>query len=204
MFKESQSLDSDYFSLFGRDLVWQLRSGEIQKIDNLDTFSVNKGEVCLTRDHDIAGKVWDRYFELGIISAASKFLHIDAHDDLYMPAVLPNSFLDLTQTKYQVGSFILPRAHLGLLSEIIWIRPPRVTQSGTGTKSYPQSINCNDLLHKPFVIEFDSIPTVSTDILDIDLDFFTNMYGDAVPHWMFTMLVKETWRLLEKELRIIS
>lgn len=200
MFKELQSLDAGYFSLFGRDLIWQLRSGEIRYINNLDTFPAKEGEVYLARDHDIASKVWDRYFKLGIISAPCKLVHIDVHDDLYMPPVLPSSFLDLTQTKYQVGSFILPRAHLGLISEIIWVRPPRVTQRGTGVKSYPQSINSNDLQHRPSVIEFDSIPTVSTDILDIDLDFFTNMYGDAVPNWMFTMLVKRNLEIIRKRI----
>ena len=144
------------------------------------------------RNHDGAGKVWDRAFQAGAIKQHSVLCHIDAHDDLAKRGILPCSFAELTKKNYQVGSFILPRVNVGIIDTIIWIKPKgedptNKLRRNTETASFvnfPSSLEAEDLRNKPLVHTTDKITPASADLLDIDLDFFTQGLSKFTPNFV--------------------
>ena len=145
--------------------------------------------VFIMFDHNEAGKVWDRAYQFGLLNCNSHLTHVDAHDDLSLRKPLPTSYEELVDREYQAGSFILPRVNIGMIGKITWVKPlnhslptTQVTQSpGSSVLSYPYSICANDLRNKPTISETSEIPYMDSDLLDIDLDFFTHGLSPHMP-----------------------
>jgi len=123
--------------------------------------------VFYMQDHDAAGPVWDAARELGIIPRGATLVHVDAHDDLAVRLPLPEAPADLSHLSYDVGAFIMPRVHAGIISHIAWVHPENV--------SPPEDSGQTDGL----LVGTIKFPKMKAELLDIDLDYFTK----KIPQW---------------------
>jgi hypothetical protein len=156
--------------------------------------------IFLMHDHKEAGRVWKKAFELGVIGKNLSLLHIDAHDDL----ALRNPFPD---GEPQNESFILPLVEKGLIRDITWVcNHPNAPvdfepDAHSVTVPYPYSLTHPSLTKRPIVSEVGKLTDIQAfDLLDIDLNFFTEDVNQNVPdfwlRWRTRKSMEETMRLV--------
>ncbi len=179
---QSNYLD-EVFSFGNKRSVWLAEKFTLHKVDRLRREDFTGLPIFIMRDHDGAGRIWDQALELSILPKNSTLVHIDAHHDLGLPDELPNSVEELSFANFQAGSFILPRVNTGIIKDIVWIRSkstdPRLADMN-------RNIGSSRLLAKPNVKVVKGIPKMQADLLDIDLDFFTDGNGE----WYQNSLLK--------------
>jgi hypothetical protein len=167
--------------------------------------------VFFVQDHNAAGFIWDQAHALGKISDHSTLMHVDAHDDLALRLPLPRDTQELSSLSYEVGSFILPRVHLGIIDTIVWMHPSSVHPPlGLGEydhlsfTSYPDSLQSRRLAHTPHVIETIQVPDIHAEILDIDLDYFTQDAPTYYPDFIFQKTVRNVITELKRRVQNVK
>jgi hypothetical protein len=153
----------------------------------------------LMHHHNHAGKVWDRAFELGVIGEKSNLLHIDAHDNLAIREPFPG-------TEQGVGSFILPRVESGVIRSITWLTHLPYAQPGfdNGQSAsfihYPNSLVSPLLTRRPTVQEISKLTEKEPfDLLDIDLDYFTQGLNQQIPDFILRLQTRKFMRELQEK-----
>ena len=161
--------------LFGakRKEIWQMQSGQINRFNDNEII-IPGVSLFLMKDHDGAGKIWDFAYEQQTINHAT-LLHVDAHDDLAFRLPLPATFTQLQESEFQVGSFIVPRINLGIISKMIWVFPRNMRDA---------------YARHPQVEITKEIPVIEAELIDIDLDFFTYNLPIGYPNFLLKQRAK--------------
>lgn len=189
------SLYNDFIYSSDRKKLWKVDNQVLRPLENTDDDCRTTAKIYVMKDHDSAGRIWDKMFMYGKLCSGATMVHIDAHDDLAIHGYLPESMDELNTANYEVGSFILPRVNIGMIGAIYWVHPKRMKQymvtndSHAAVVSYPHSIISPRLRIQPQVVTTPDVPHVAADLLDIDLDFFTAGLSDLCPNIVLKMQV---------------
>jgi hypothetical protein len=186
------SLEEVLFS-FGKKKIWAFDNAGFREVVEPKGEDFFGRRLFVMQDHDKAGKIWDWAYLYRAIPKKSTLFHLDAHDDLFLPDNIPASLDDIWGQEYQIGSFILPRVNLGIIGNIVWVKPKGIKteqRHSFNDRSFPNSIHSSKLLHQPKVSVIEEIQAMRADLLDIDLDFFTHGLSENCPNFFLKRRVK--------------
>lgn len=195
--KEQQRAFIDTVLYQHKKHVWFVGQNGLVEMTKLGRESYLNRPVFIMQDHDGAGRVWDAAYYHGVIPQGSTLVHVDAHDDLSLPDYLPTTLEELGKHDYNVGDFILPRVNVGIVSNIVWIKPPKRAFWRAWYETHAEW----RLSHKPKIEVSDYVPEMNADILDIDLDFFTDDINNPVPDFF---LQRNATKFLSKLMEKVS
>ncbi|MCK5450937.1 MAG: UPF0489 family protein [Candidatus Omnitrophica bacterium] len=109
--------------------------------EEFGTEDTSQGRVAVVKYH---GEAYNKWEELRLVKGTEDavLIHIDAHDDMVCPQILPQprNINDIANINYSETAYIAPAVYYGLVDEIWIVKPEEYNLSPTGSSDFYAAI----------------------------------------------------------------